>query len=169
MRLSVFKIIKKVGFWGILLCASIPNPLFDLAGITCGHFLVRFWTVFGATLIGKAIIKMHIQLIFVIFLFSQHHLDTLFALVAKMPYVGERAQTLFQEWLNGEKTKLHRAKSGASGGANVPGESLLSWVLGKIVLTMIIFFVVSIVNSLAQRRYKRLNTPTHVMKKIASD
>jgi vacuole membrane protein 1 len=168
MRLSVFKIIKKVGFWGILLCASIPNPLFDLAGITCGHFLVRFWTFFGATLIGKAIIKMHIQLIFVIFLFSQHHLDTLFALVAKMPYVGERAQTLFQEWLNGEKTKLHRAKSGASG-ANVPGESLLSWVLGKIVLTMIIFFVVSIVNSLAQRRYKRLNTPTHVMKKIASD
>ncbi|KAH0504276.1 Vacuole membrane protein 1 [Microtus ochrogaster] len=41
--------------------AQIPNPLFDLAGITCGHFLVPFWTFFGATLIGKAIIKMHIQ------------------------------------------------------------------------------------------------------------
>lgn len=40
---------------------QIPNPLFDLAGITCGHFLVPFWTFFGATLIGKAIIKMHIQ------------------------------------------------------------------------------------------------------------
>ena len=40
---------------------SIPNPLFDLAGITCGHFLVPFWTFFGATLIGKAVIKMHIQ------------------------------------------------------------------------------------------------------------
>ena len=35
-----------------LLLASIPNPLFDLAGITCGHFLVPFWTFFGATLIG---------------------------------------------------------------------------------------------------------------------
>lgn len=44
LRLSVFKIIKRVGFWGILLCASIPNPLFDLAGITCGHFFVKFWT-----------------------------------------------------------------------------------------------------------------------------
>ena len=32
---------------GILVCASIPNPLFDLAGITCGHFLVPFWTFFG--------------------------------------------------------------------------------------------------------------------------
>lgn len=40
---------------------QIPNPLFDLAGITCGHFLVPFWTFFGATVIGKAIIKMHIQ------------------------------------------------------------------------------------------------------------
>lgn len=53
LRLSVFKLIRKVGFWGILLCASIPNPLFDLAGITCGHFLVKFWTFFGATLIGN--------------------------------------------------------------------------------------------------------------------
>lgn len=44
-----------------VLCPQIPNPLFDLAGITCGHFLVPFWTFFGATLIGKAIIKMHIQ------------------------------------------------------------------------------------------------------------
>jgi len=35
--------------------------LFDLAGITCGHFLVPFGTFFGATLIGKAVIKMHIQ------------------------------------------------------------------------------------------------------------
>ena len=40
---------------------QIPNPLFDLAGITCGHFLVPFWTFFGATLIGKAVIKMSIQ------------------------------------------------------------------------------------------------------------
>jgi hypothetical protein len=55
MRLAIFKIIKRVGFWGILLCASIPNPLFDLAGITCGHFLVKFSTFFGATLIGKLI------------------------------------------------------------------------------------------------------------------
>ena len=47
-----------------IMCTSylqIPNPLFDLAGITCGHFLIPFWTFFGATLIGKAIIKMHIQ------------------------------------------------------------------------------------------------------------
>ncbi|XP_076105722.1 vacuole membrane protein 1-like [Mytilus galloprovincialis] len=60
-KLTVHNLVQKVGFFGILACASIPNPLFDLAGITCGHFLIPFWTFFGATLIGKAVIKMHIQ------------------------------------------------------------------------------------------------------------
>jgi len=45
---------------------QIPNPLFDLAGITCGHFLIPFGTFFGATLIGKAVIKMHIQVWWII-------------------------------------------------------------------------------------------------------
>lgn len=48
-------------FFSCLGSLQIPNPLFDLAGITCGHFLVPFWTFFGATLIGKAFVKMHIQ------------------------------------------------------------------------------------------------------------
>lgn len=67
----VQQLVEKVGFFGILACASIPNPLFDLAGLTCGHFLVPFWTFFGATLIGKAIIKMHIQKMFVIVAFNE--------------------------------------------------------------------------------------------------
>ena len=73
---SVKTLVEKVGFFGILACASIPNPLFDLAGITCGHFLVPFWTFFGATLIGKAVIKMHIQKLFVIIAFNEHHFET---------------------------------------------------------------------------------------------
>ncbi|XP_008474569.1 ectopic P granules protein 3-like [Diaphorina citri] len=61
LKLKIETLVNKVGFFGILACASIPNPLFDLAGITCGHFLIPFWTFFGATLIGKAVIKMSIQ------------------------------------------------------------------------------------------------------------
>ena len=55
MKHKVQQLVEKVGFFGILACASIPNPLFDLAGITCGHFLIPFWTFFGATLIGEFI------------------------------------------------------------------------------------------------------------------
>ncbi|KAI8041833.1 hypothetical protein M5D96_006102 [Drosophila gunungcola] len=55
------RVMRRVGFLGILLCASVPNPLFDLAGITCGHFLVPFWKFFLATLIGKTLVKATIQ------------------------------------------------------------------------------------------------------------
>ena len=80
-KLVMYNLIQKIGFFGILAAASIPNPLFDLAGITCGHFLVPFWTFFGATVIGKAIVKMHIQKIFIIFIFSEHHVESLFNLI----------------------------------------------------------------------------------------
>uniref|UniRef100_A0A671MEV9 Vacuole membrane protein 1 n=2 Tax=Sinocyclocheilus anshuiensis TaxID=1608454 RepID=A0A671MEV9_9TELE len=80
-KLAVQNMVQKVGFFGILACASIPNPLFDLAGITCGHFLIPFWTFFGATLIGKAIIKMHIQKLFVIITFSKHIVEQMVSVI----------------------------------------------------------------------------------------
>jgi hypothetical protein len=169
-RLYVFRIIKKVGFLGILLCASIPNPLFDLAGITCGHFLVKFSTFFGATLIGKAIIKMHIQMLFVMITFSERHIDRLFELLTYIPYIGSKLGPLFLEWLDKEKSKLHR-KSDTPATHVQQTESTLSFVLNKIVVLMILFFIVSIVNALAQKHYKRIYSKNHSLKenKIAND
>ncbi|KAF0988203.1 hypothetical protein HZS_2073 [Henneguya salminicola] len=59
-------IVRKAGFFGILLCASIPNPLYDFAGITCGLYQVSFWTFFSATLLGKSNIFHIIMNIFII-------------------------------------------------------------------------------------------------------
>jgi hypothetical protein len=63
---------------------QIPNPLFDLAGITCGHFLVPFWTFFGATLIGKAIIKTHLQQLTVIVAFNENLVSSAVSALAKV-------------------------------------------------------------------------------------
>ncbi|URD73457.1 SNARE associated Golgi protein [Musa troglodytarum] len=52
---------QHLNFFTILVLASVPNPLFDLAGIMCGQFGISFWKFFLATLTGKAIIKAHIQ------------------------------------------------------------------------------------------------------------
>ncbi|ONM37356.1 Vacuole membrane protein KMS1 [Zea mays] len=57
---------QHLNFFSILILASVPNPLFDLAGIMCGQFGVPFWEFLFATLIGKAIIKTHIQLLYLI-------------------------------------------------------------------------------------------------------
>jgi uncharacterized membrane protein YdjX (TVP38/TMEM64 family) len=70
-KVMLYDNLQKYGFITILLCASVPNPLFDLAGITCGHFRIPFKKFFTATFIGKAIIKVHIQMLFVITCFRQ--------------------------------------------------------------------------------------------------
>lgn len=54
---------------------QIPNPLFDLAGILCGHFQVPFWVFFGATFIGKAINKVSLQTFGIIIAFSKSLMD----------------------------------------------------------------------------------------------
>ncbi|XP_067350740.1 vacuole membrane protein 1-like isoform X2 [Channa argus] len=145
-KVAVQKLIQKVGFFGILACASIPNPLFDLAGITCGHFLVPFWTFFGATLIGKAVIKMHIQKLFVIVTFSRHIVEQMVSLTGAVPLLGAALQKPFREYLEAQKAKLHHRV-----GEGIPTEeNWLSWLFEKIVVIMVCFFVCSIVNSMAQ-------------------
>ncbi|KAM7398511.1 hypothetical protein PAMA_006424 [Pampus argenteus] len=156
-KVAVQKLIQKVGFIGILACASIPNPLFDLAGITCGHFLVPFWTFFGATLIGKAVIKMHIQKLFVIVTFSRHIVEQMVSLIGAVPLLGAALQKPFREYLEAQKAKLHHhAREG------IPTEeSWLSWLFEKVVVIMVCFFVCSIVNSMAQSYAKRKQQEKH--------
>ncbi|KAM4547091.1 vacuole membrane protein 1-like isoform 1-T1 [Fundulus diaphanus] len=150
-KAAVQKLIKKVGFFGILACASIPNPLFDLAGLTCGHFLVPFWTFFGATLIGKAVIKMHIQKLFVIITFSKHIVEQMVSLIGAVPLLGAALQKPFREYLEAQKAKLHHV----TGDGTPAEENWLSWLFEKVVVIMVCFFVCSIVNSMAQSYAKR--------------
>lgn len=61
MRVFMYHMVTGLGFWGVLASASIPNPLFDLAGMTCGYFRVPFGTFFLGTFFGKTFIKSIIQ------------------------------------------------------------------------------------------------------------
>ncbi|CAB3401581.1 unnamed protein product [Caenorhabditis bovis] len=161
----VEKFISRVGFPGILIFASIPNPLFDLAGITCGHFLVPFWSFFGATLIGKAIVKMHVQMLFVIIAFSEHHAENVVDLLGKVPALGPHIRQPIRDLLDKQRNSLHRT----------PGEhvetssSMLATVLSAIVSLMILGFLLSIINSLAQSYHKRLWDRTRKQQKILAN
>ncbi|KAF2285380.1 hypothetical protein GH714_003335 [Hevea brasiliensis] len=66
---------QHLNFFTILVLASVPNPLFDLAGIMCGQFGISFWKFFLATLIGKALVKTHIQTVFIISVCNNQLLD----------------------------------------------------------------------------------------------
>ncbi|XP_023311263.1 vacuole membrane protein 1-like [Anoplophora glabripennis] len=153
-KILVEEVVQKVGFFGILACASIPNPLFDLAGITCGHFLVPFWTFFGATLIGKAIIKMHIQKLFVIIAFNESLIETAIEWLKVVPIIGERLQVPFKAFLDGQKLKLHKKSVGK---VQEAGGNILGSIFEKFVIGMILYFIISIINSFAQSYHKRLH------------
>lgn len=165
-KLFMERVVEKVGFLGILACASIPNPLFDLAGITCGHFLVPFWTFFGATLLGKAVIKMHIQKIFVIIAFNESLIERAVDLLRHVPVFGKRLQEPFKSFLENQKKKLHGRKNAPTGESG----NVLAKIFEKVVLAMICYFLISIVNSLAQSYHKRIHKKGgKVHRKIAKD
>jgi hypothetical protein len=61
--------------------ASYPNIAFDLCGICCGHYLMPFWTFFGATFVGKAMIRNTYQSIIYVTLCSEKYLQMLINLL----------------------------------------------------------------------------------------
>jgi len=135
------KIITRMGFFGILIFASVPNPLFDLAGITCGHFLVPFWTFFGATAIGKGLIKAHLQAFFVISMFSVSHLETLIhTFETYSPFGSDTLRRMIDE----EKAKLH------AGQGHTQQHTMLGKLYDLFLLLMIGYFVVSLIHSSVQ-------------------
>uniref|UniRef100_A0A1I7ZXM0 Golgi apparatus membrane protein TVP38 n=1 Tax=Steinernema glaseri TaxID=37863 RepID=A0A1I7ZXM0_9BILA len=145
----VERTVVKVGFFGIMLFASIPNPLFDLAGITCGHFLVPFHIFFGATFLGKAVFKAQLQAVGVILLFNGNHIETLVEKLGLIPTVGASLQRVIGGFIANQKARLHHGRVDES-------SNILGMVMSGVVSLMIIWFLLSIVNSLAQSYHKRM-------------
>jgi len=68
---------RRNGFLGIFLLASWPNAAFDMCGMACGWLEMPFWTFFGATLLGKSLVKTTLQSAVCIWLFSPSTFSTI--------------------------------------------------------------------------------------------
>lgn len=124
-----------------------------------------FWTFFGATLIGKAVIKMHIQKILVIVAFNELLIEKALDKLALLPIIGKRLQEPFKSFLQNQKTKLHRGKASDKSGGN-----LLQKIFEVFVIGMILYFILSIINSFAQSYHKRIHKKqSKKVKKSAKD
>jgi len=134
-------IVTNLGFIAILLFASIPNPLFDLAGITCGHYLVPFWKFFGATFIGKAVIKAHLQTIFVISVFHKEHLEFVVSELEKwIPFLRGKIHPIFDK----ERARLHRTTNSVDAPSQ---KTMLQLAWDTVLICMLAYFIISIINS----------------------
>ncbi|KAK6039221.1 hypothetical protein COOONC_23275 [Cooperia oncophora] len=87
------------------------------------------------------------QMLFVIIAFSEHHVENLLHQMGKIPYAANPRNAY-------QKQKL--APSSAQGRMLNKTTSTLQTILGGIVTLMIFGFLLSLINSLAQRYHKRL-------------
>ncbi|WRX22377.1 SNARE associated Golgi protein - like 6 [Theobroma cacao] len=149
---------QHLNFFTILVLASVPNPLFDLAGIMCGQFGIPFWKFFLATLFGKAIVKTHIQTVFIISVCNNQLLDwienELIWVLSLIPGFDSFLPTL--------TAKLHAVKEKYLAAPRpVPSNSKEKWdfsfasIWNTVVWLMLMNFFVKIVNATAQRYLKK--------------
>lgn len=141
VKMTLYKVLKNHAFITVTLCASIPNPLFDLAGLTCGHFLIPFGVFFGATFIGKSIIKVSIQCLFVIFSFSEHHVEHIIQMFeGNIPSLRGTLSSAIEKQKKALFSEVVAEES----------KPLIAMLWEYFVIAMIVYFLVSIINSLTQ-------------------
>ncbi|XP_045814258.1 vacuole membrane protein KMS1-like [Trifolium pratense] len=150
---------QHLNFFTILVLASVPNPLFDLAGIMCGQFGIPFWNFFLATMIGKAVIKAHIQTVFIITVCNNQLLDWIenefIWVVSHIPGFASVLPKLIAN-LHAMKDKYLKAPHPVS-----PNIQVKKWdfsftsIWNTVVWLMLVNFFVKIVNSTAQTYLKK--------------
>lgn len=148
----MIKFINKVGFFGIVLFAAIPNPLFDVAGLASGIAQVPFVSFFGATMIGKAIIKVLLQSSFVIFIFHDKNLDLIVSQFQGR--LGEYFPSLrdlnLNEFIEEQRTNVLRKRVIDSQQSSVISK-LFNWLISLIM----ILFVISVIRALDKQYRER--------------
>lgn len=138
--------IEKHAFWTVLLLASVPNPLFDLAGLTCGHLLVPFYVFACATLIGKAGIKAHLQLAFVTYIFMGTHMEGVLDWIKNhvSAWLGRTVSDLIHKQ---RKVLVHK----------IPPNAQTNWfslAWSTLLYLMLGYFLISLINARVKLFYK---------------
>ncbi|XWS39322.1 hypothetical protein CRYUN_Cryun18bG0041700 [Craigia yunnanensis] len=149
---------QHLNFFTILVLASVPNPLFDLAGIMCGQFGIPFWKFFLATLIGKAIIKTHIQTVFIISVCNNQLLDwienELIWVLSLIPGFDAFLPTLTAK-LHAVKEKYLAAPRPVPSNIKEKWDFSFASIWNTVVWLMLMNFFVKIVNATAHRYLKK--------------
>ncbi|KAJ3110861.1 Vacuolar membrane protease [Phlyctochytrium bullatum] len=155
-QVFIYTIVQKLGFVGIVLCASIPNPLFDLAGIICGHFGVPFMTFWGATFVGKACVKNFIQSFAIIVLFSE---EILAVILDQLETLWPWLHSIVKQFLDAQ-VRQFASKPGSEvpetddSGFFSPAK-LLSTFWNAVLGGMVLYFLLSLIEALALQELKR--------------
>ncbi|KAF0686939.1 Aste57867_21287 [Aphanomyces stellatus] len=155
MKEWMISFLQTRGFLGVLLMSAWPNMAFDLCGICCGHFQMPFWTFFGATLIGKALIKANLQAMFFVTIFTDATMKEVEKFIASVSPADWALDQKVAQFLLESRAKFHAATDSAkaeleAGGAGA-SSSLISQAGSLIMVLFMGYFAVSCIEQFAQQ------------------
>jgi membrane protein YqaA with SNARE-associated domain len=163
-KIFMLDFMKKHGFFGLVAMSAWPNAAFDLCGICCGTFLMPFWHFFGATCIGKALIKAPAQTAVFTFLFSTGSRAKLVRFIAAMfPdkwEVGAFLDASVARALHGLDGKTGKTGPGAGrwgDGLGTPKSVPLSVVWGWLIALVVMYFAGSCIEQTARMKQADLD------------
>eukprot|EP00602_Paraphysomonas_sp_CaronLab_P011099 CAMPEP_0185023178 /NCGR_PEP_ID=MMETSP1103-20130426/5863_1 /TAXON_ID=36769 /ORGANISM="Paraphysomonas bandaiensis, Strain Caron Lab Isolate" /LENGTH=571 /DNA_ID=CAMNT_0027555635 /DNA_START=68 /DNA_END=1783 /DNA_ORIENTATION=+ len=143
------------GFMGVFLMAAWPNFAFDLCGICCGHFLMPFWTFFGATFLGKACVRNTYQTLLMVTLFSERYLEVFIRTLQRLVPDGLHLDAYIREALEEFQESSQREIQQQEGGEEVNthsshGHSALAHAWSILMTVILVYFSLSCVQHFAQ-------------------
>ena len=153
MKLWMIQFLEKYGFWAVLAFAAWPNMAFDMCGIACGHFEMPFWTFFGATFIGKALIKINMQSVFFITMFNEKSLNKLIDYLEHFGFasMSDAATDFFETQRNVILGNVDEAESAQK------GTPIFKVLWSVIVTAFIVMFIGSTIQIFAQQKQKEID------------
>ena len=150
MKILLVRFLKNYGTLGVLIMASIPNPLFDLCGIACGHFLMPFENFFFATFVGKAIIRAGYQSLVYVGMANERYLDLIIhALQGLAPdqlHIDQKIRDVLEQARS--SLRADSKKGGQTASRGVFDKLMLYWQ--GIMVMFLATFLLSCVDALAQ-------------------
>jgi len=159
MKVQMVSTIERWGFWGMVGLSAWPNAAFDMCGLACGNMLMPFWTFFGGTYVGKALIKAPLQGAAFVTVFHRSSRDAVArglggALAAAAPSMA------LDDKLVAAMDKVNaQFAPGASPGAGDGGKAGLGvkalWEY--FIFAVIVYFVVTCVEQFAQMRQQEID------------
>jgi hypothetical protein len=148
--------------FGLSVFLNNYNKAFDMCGMACGHFGMRFATFFGATLLGKGVIKIIGQTLFFCLLFSggDATIERVAAFVeriipdslepCRLLLGGDDCHVRLHALLLRLRASFHHPVQDASQAA--ASTSWLGMAWNGVIFLFVAYFVVGVIEGLAQTR-----------------
>ena len=111
----------------------------------CGHFQIPFLTFFIATMIGKAVNKVTIQVIFIVVAFSKHIMSSVLKFMA---YFAPKMSASLGEAIEQQKKTLFKTQEELD--AKEANEPLIKTLWEWFITAMILYFVITFFNALVR-------------------